>query len=111
MVKTVGGVVRHAGPLSPDTLPSNAFIITVEEKNIHLTLPLKISLLQSHCMPDLQYQGLSGNVKKECIKNYAGQAVVLTLQPTALTNSGQLLLTNRQSLPYRSSQRGQPHVS
>lgn len=32
MVKTVGGVVRHAGPLSPDTLPSNAFIITVEEK-------------------------------------------------------------------------------
>ena len=30
MAKTVGGVVRLEGPLSPDTLPLNAFIITAE---------------------------------------------------------------------------------
>lgn len=38
MAKTVGGVVRLGGPLSPDTLPSNAFIITVEEKKFSVTL-------------------------------------------------------------------------
>lgn len=27
MAKTVGGVVRLGGPLSPDTLPSHAFYI------------------------------------------------------------------------------------
>lgn len=32
MAKTVRGVVRLGGPLSPDTLPSNAFEITAEEK-------------------------------------------------------------------------------
>lgn len=30
MAKTVGGVVRLGGPLSPDTLPSHAFIFNAE---------------------------------------------------------------------------------
>lgn len=38
MAKTVGGVVRLGGPLSPDTLPSNAFIITVEGKMASIAL-------------------------------------------------------------------------
>lgn len=54
MAKTVGGVVRLGGPLSPDTLPSNTFIITVEEKMASVTLKTNykrcfyIFLLQSY---------------------------------------------------------------
>lgn len=65
MAKTVGGVVRLEGPLSPDTLPLNAFIITAEggKKRTSVTLKTNYKHYPETFMLHFHCTSLSGGAK------------------------------------------------
>lgn len=66
MAKTVGGVVRLEGPLSPDTLPLHAFIITAEggrKKRTCVTLKTNYKHCPETFMLPFYCMSLSGGAK------------------------------------------------
>lgn len=64
MAKTVRGVVRLGGPLSPDTLPSNAFIITAGgKKALKVTRKKKKKFASFLLYAHVAYWALCSNAK------------------------------------------------
>lgn len=91
MAKTVRGVVRLGGPLSPDTLPSNVFIITAGgKKALKVTLQKKKKKFASFLLyAHVAYWALCGNAKiMHKNSSQAQQRVMHSSQMTAQANSG-----------------------